>query len=240
METTNVTEKKTFTTMDKSMLLSAARTVVRNCCLKKDKYVKERDEITTNFEAALEKDIQERMAKMRADGASRLEKKLATLNAKIAEMDAAQKPWEAIIIEKTGHRLEDIFDYEVKTGEGKSHVAVTFKYPATIVPPVAEAPAEPEPECPSHEDTDREADVDEDMPGEFTEVPEEKEPEYDSAGFSTEDGLTEGEPAELAEAVNAPAPSESDEHVFGSDFDADVEAAESEENPFDEDSLFLG
>lgn len=239
METTNVTEKKTFTTMDKSMLLSAARTVVRNCCLKKDKYVKERDEITTNFEAALEKDIQERMAKMRADGAARLEKKLATLNAKIAEMDAAQKPWEAIIIEKTGFRLEDIFNYEVKTGEGKSHVAVTFKYPTTIVPPVAETPAEPEPECPTHEDAEREADIDEDMPGEFTEVPEEKEPEYDSAGFSTEDGLAEGEPAELSELIEAPA-QESEEHEFGNDFDADAEAAASEENPFDEDSLFLG
>jgi len=243
------TEKKTFTTTQRSMLLASARNLIRNLVLKKDKHVKERNKIRDNFEAALEADIQKRIVKMREDGKVRLEKRLAKLNKTISDMDEVQKSWEKPIIDMTGFRMEDMFDYEMKSGDdGSNRLVVSFKYPETVIPPVSEL----EPECPCHEDAEHDIDIDEDMSCENTAVSDyeesaqpvdESEPEYDSAGFSAEDGLQEGEPAELAETIAEEEQSfelkDSDviDHEFGNDFDEDVkvDAADESDDPF-----FLG
>lgn len=250
MENNIATEnKKAFTSVDKSLLLNAGRTIGRTFWLKKDKYTQEINKIEKDFAAAQDEELQKMIEEFRKKSEAKLEKKLAALKGKVAAIDAEQALWEKIIIEKTGYRAEEIFDFEITTSEtGKKSVKASFKYPEVIPPVEIEHDGTHyamsadgdiiEPECPTHEfgsdfDEDREADVDEDMPGEFTELPmpeepavtdeddtpwedeavaaqtspvDEQEPEYDSAGFSTEDGLQEGEPAELAEKVNNPEP----------------------------------
>lgn len=139
-----------------------------------------------------------------------IQRKIDELKQEIAGIDASQKKWEGPIMDLLhGHRIEDVVEYKQElTASGKYSTKVVFRYPDTILPPENAT----EPECPSHEDAhDREVDIDTDMPGHWEKLPEaatteEKEPEYDSAGFSSEDGLQEGEPAELAEAVNSEDP----------------------------------
>lgn len=250
MENNNSTEnKKAFTSIDKSLLLNAGRTIGRTFWLKKDRYTQDINKIEKDFTAAQDEELEKMIEEFRKKSAVKLEKKLAVLKGKVAAIDAEQALWEKIIIEKTGYRAEEIFDFEITTSDtGKKSVKASFKYP-DIIPPV-EIEHEGthylldsdgdviEPECPTHKfgndfDEDREADVDEDMPGEFTELPMPEEPavtteddtpwndeaiaaqtspvdepEYDSAGFSTEDGLQEGEPAELAELVDNPEPTD--------------------------------
>lgn len=156
-----------------------------------------------------------------------LEKKIKELKQEMLAVDEQQKRWEAPIMDLLGgHRLEEVVEYKKELQpSGKYATKITLRYPETVLPPVAE-----EPECPNHDncgsdfDIDkeavlaREADIDEDMPGNWEKVPEaaaeQKEPEYDSAGFSTEDGLQEGEPAELTEQVNAEAESIPEDDPF--------------------------
>lgn len=245
MENNIATEnKKAFTAVDKSLLLNAGRTIGRTFWLKKDKYTQDINKIERDFAAAQDEELEKMIEEFRKKSAVKLEKKLAALKGKVAAIDAEQALWEKIIIEKTGHRAEEIFDFEITTSDtGKRSVKASFKYPSVIPPVEIEHDGVHhlmsadgdiiEPECPTHEfgsdfDKDREADVDEDMPGEFAELPlpeepaatdeddtpwedeavaaqtspTDNEPEYDSAGFNTEDGLAEGEPAELAEKVN--------------------------------------
>lgn len=143
-----------------------------------------------------------------------IQRKIDELKQEIAGIDATQKKWEGPIMDLLhGHRIEDVVEYKQElTASGKYSTKVVFRYPETILPPEPDsATAEAVQHEAVHED--REIDIDEDMPGHFEPLPEaatteEKEPEYDSAGFSSEDGLKEGEPAELAEAVN-------DEDPFG-------------------------
>jgi hypothetical protein len=132
-----------------------------------------------------------------------LQKKIDELKKEMLAVDEQQKRWEAPIMDLLGgHRLEEVVEYKKELQpSGKYATKISLRYPETVLPPVAA-----EPECPTHEfgndfDEDRDADVDEDMPGEFAEAPAEQEPEQDSAGFSTEDGLQEGEPAKLAEKI---------------------------------------
>lgn len=142
-----------------------------------------------------------------------IQRKIHELEQEIAGIDATQKKWEGPIMDLLhGHRIEDVVEYKQElTASGKYSTKVVFRYPDTILPMENTA----EPECPNHETAhdDRDADINTDIPGHFEELPEnatteEKEPEYDSAGFSSEDGLAEGESAELAEVVN-------DEDPFG-------------------------
>lgn len=137
-----------------------------------------------------------------------LEKKIKELKKEMLAVDEQQKRWEAPIMDLLGgHRLGEVVEYKKELQpSGKYATKISLRYPETVLPPVVT-----EPECPTHEfgndfDEDRSADVDEDMQGEFAKVPAEHEPEQDSAGFSTKDGLQEGEPAELAEKVNNPNP----------------------------------
>jgi len=127
-----------------------------------------------------------------------IQRKIDELKQEIAGSDATQKKWEGPIMDLLrGHRIEDVVEYKQElTASGKYSTKVVFRYPDTILPPENVA----EPECPSHETAHDEPEPD----------TEEKEPEYDSAGFSTEDGLAEGEPAEPAEVVN-------DDDPFGLD-----------------------
>lgn len=242
--------KNTFTTIEKNLLLNAGRTIGKTFWLKKARYTDEITKIENDFSAAQDEELQKMIAEFRAKSEARLEKKLASLKGKVAAIDAEQALWENIIIEKTGHRAEEIFDFEITTSDtGKKSVKASFKYP-DVLPPAGTA----EPECPNHEDEDRDADIDEDMDGEFTELPMpeepaviaeddtpwddnavaaqtspiDDEPEYDSAGFSTEDGLQEGEPAKLAEQIAAEEIADISAIMpeAGNDFDADREAAE--------------
>lgn len=131
-----------------------------------------------------------------------LEKKINELRQEMLAIDEQQKRWEAPIMELLGgHRLEEVVEYKKELqASGKYATKINLRYPETVLPPV-----DAEPECPAHDEADREVDIDEDMPGHWEKLPEatteQEEPEYDSAGFSTEDGLQEGEPAELAEQV---------------------------------------
>ena len=192
--------KKVFTTVDKSLLLNAGRTIARTFWLPKAKYTEERDKIVNKFEETLNQEIEKMIAEYREKGAKKLEKRLEKLNSKIAEIDKKSAAWEAIIMRDTGHRSEDIFDFEVTTSEtGIKSVKATFKYP-DVLPPADTV----EPECPTHEfgsdfdedkevlaaDDEREADVDEDMPGEFTELPTPEVP-VDELPFDEEPAVTE-------------------------------------------------
>lgn len=143
-----------------------------------------------------------------------LQRKIDELKKEIAGIDATQQKWEGPIMDLLrGHRIEEVIEYKQElTSNGKYSTKCVFRYPDTILPPESTS----EPECPSHEaaHTDLDVDIDTDMPGHFEEVPEadtteESVPEQDSAGFSTEDGLQEGEPAELADPV-APGPADED------------------------------
>ena len=240
MENTTI-EDKQFSRTEKTMLLASARNLVRNFGLKKDKLIAERNKIKDNFNEALEEEIKKRINEMRKRGALRLEKRLEKLNVQIQEIDDVQKQWEKPIIDATGHRMEEIFGYEMAPGEGgKNRLNVYFKYPETVLPP------DVEPECPNHEDADDSAEIwdDEAVAAQTSEpkeepqavdelptakVPESEIPEYDSAGFSTEDGLAEGEPAELADKINDEHADEAFEHK-----QADEEAEELAESQWAE------
>lgn len=248
-----VIEKKKFSNMEKSMLLASARNLIRNFTLKKDKYVKERDMIRDNFETALQETINKKIAEMKKRGAAQLEKRLEKLNEKIEEMDKQQQNWERPIIDATGMRMESIFGYEIKNDSGKNTLNVFFKYPETVVP---EDFYNFEPECPTHAGSDFDLDAGNVEQGEpWTDEAvaaqtsaTEEEPEYDSAGFSTEDGLQEGEPAELAEVVNQiPEPTDEERELLEQQWeeekaeaeDSDAEETAEESEDLDDDPFFL-
>lgn len=123
-----------------------------------------------------------------------LQKKINDLRAEISAIDEQQRRWEAPIMDLLqGHRIEEVVEYKRElTAAGKYTTKVSLRYPETVLPPETF-----EPECPSH------AGADFDIDKESVAEPQETVPEYDSAGFSTEDGLTEGEPEELAAQVEA-------------------------------------
>lgn len=134
-----------------------------------------------------------------------LQKKINDLRAEISAIDEQQRRWEAPIMDLLqGHRIEEVVEYKRElTAAGKYTTKVSLRYPETVLPPETF-----EPECPSHAGAD--FDIDKEPAAESQETV----PEYDSAGFSTEDGLTEGEPAELAEQVNAEAESIPEDDPF--------------------------
>lgn len=217
METINSTantEIKKLTGLQKNSILNTAKTLYR--------------EVYRRCNA-----LEERISKARTEAELALEKKTAKLREELEELRSSKEDYISRKVEEllNGYDIDDIVTYEIKESEtGKKSLFVNFKYPDTIYPVAVE--------------TEREADIDEDMPGEYAELPmpeeqpevtaddvpfSDDEPEYDGAGFSTEDGLAEGEPAELAEKFEMPfekADSEAIDHQFGSDFDADVETAE--------------
>lgn len=240
--------------MEKTMLLASARNLVRNFILKKDKYVAERDEIKNNFDKALEETIKKKIAEMRKKGAAQLEKRLERLNKQIEDMDKAQRGWEQPIIDATGRRAEDIFGYEMQSStDGKNRLNVFFRYPDTVIPPTSE------PECPTHDEAENcEVWDDEAVAAQTSEpkdeykfeelptaeVPEPEIPEYDSAGFSTEDGLQEGEPAELEANILEPTDVERElleqQWEEEEDEDEDIDETDDEPEDSDDDPFFLG
>lgn len=150
-----IATKKVFTTVDKSLLLNAGRTIARTFWLPKAKYTEERDKIVNKFEETLNQEIEKMIAEYREKGAKKLEKRLEKLNGKIAEIDKKSSAWEAIIMRDTGHRSEDIFDFEVTTSEtGIKSVKATFKYPDVLPPADMDTAAAAEPECPVPDEED--------------------------------------------------------------------------------------
>jgi hypothetical protein len=125
-----------------------------------------------------------------------LEKKINELRQEMLAIDEQQKRWEAPIMELLGgHRLEEVVEYKKELqASGKYATKINLRYPETVLPPV-----DAEPECPNA-GSDFDIDAGHVVPEATT---EQEEPENDSAGFNTEDGLQEGEPAELAEQVEA-------------------------------------
>jgi hypothetical protein len=223
-----------FTALQKNLILSTARTIFKDFVGKKQK-------------------LNERREKIIADNKVVLDKKLAVVDTELEVIDGMQKKFESNIIELLGgYRLEDVVNFEPVTSEsGRTTMKCTFKYPDTILPPTdeteegvhadcAESAPQAENEFQSIENPveERKADIDEDMAGEFVPTPEENEPEYDGAGFSTEDGLQEGEPAELAEQVNEPDPDEIEDMWNQIDGSADAQANQVDVAESDDDDPF--
>lgn len=223
-----------FTALQKNLILSTARTIFKDFVGKKQK-------------------LNERREKIIADNKIALDKKLAGVDTELQVIDGMQKKFEGNIIELLGgYRLEDVVNFEPVTSEsGRTTMKVSFKYPETILPPTDEAKDEDvhadcaEPELTAENEfqpienpvEEREADIDEDMAGEFVPAPE-NEPEYDGAGFSTEDGLQEGEPAELAEQVNEPDLDEIEDMWNQTDGSADAQAVQVDVAESDDDDPF--
>ena len=171
-----MSENKTFTRFEKSQIMNTAK-VLKNFIAKK----------------------------------ATLQKKISELNEEIAAIDESQRRWEGPIMDLLqGHRIEDVIEYQRELqASGKYSTKIVFRYPDSILPPEEKledetysAPSRPG--AGSDYDIDREPDIDTDMPGHWEKLPsEESVPEYDSAGFG-QDGLQEGEPAELAEKVENP------------------------------------
>ena len=145
-----------------------------------------------------------------------LEKKINELRKEMLAIDEQQKRWEAPIMDLLGgHRLEEVVEYKRELqSNGKYATKIALRYPDSVLPPVTD-----EPECPVHE---------EDTHADTTEFPAQEEPaaaaqtdptepDYDSAGFSTEDGLQEGESPELMEQAAADSDSTSEEDPFSFD-----------------------
>lgn len=219
MEKNIATEnKKVFTSIDKNLLLNAGRTIGRTFWLKKDKYTQEINKIETDFTAAQDEELQKMIEEFRTKSAAKLEKKLAALKGKVAAIDAEQALWEKIIIEKTGYRAEEIFDFEITTSEtGKRSVKASFKYPEVIPPVEIEHEGVHyalntdgdviEPECPTHEfgsdfDKDKEVLADEEREAMEQQWAEEK---------AQADQMIEAFAGETDAAINAVANPEGDD-----------------------------
>lgn len=191
--------KKTFTTVDKSLLLNAGRTIARTFWLPKAKYTEERDKIVNKFEETLNQEIEKMIAEYREKGAKKLEKRLEKLNGKIAEIDKKSAAWEAIIMRDTGHRSEDIFDFEVTTSEtGIKSVKATFKYPDVLPPADMDTAAAAEPECPvpdeEEDDTAEPEDTTIGAPAPVTEeAPADELPFDEEPAVAEEDGVWDDE-----------------------------------------------
>lgn len=252
METTNQTVTNKLSALDKTYLLTQGRFIARNFWRKKSKYINERDAIKNDFEAALDKELKKLIADFREKGKARLEKKLAVLNKKIEEINAAQASIEKIIVDKTGYGADDIFDYEIVDSGSSKNVKVTFKYP-DVIPPVEiehdgvhhlmdadgdviepEDAWDDEAVAAQTSPTEEPEEAPEELPmpeepvaADEDDTPFDDEPEYDSAGFSTEDGLAEGEPAELAEQVNnIPEPTDEERELLEQQWQEEKEARE--------------
>jgi len=215
-----------FTALQKNLILSTARTIFKDFVGKKQK-------------------LNERREKIIADNKVVLDKKLAVVDTELEVIDGMQKKFEGNIIELLGgYRLEDVVNFEPVTSEsGRTTMKCTFKYPDTILPPTDETEedvhadcAEPAPQA--ENEFQPVADIDEDMQGEHVPTPEESEPEYDGAGFNTEDGLQEGELAELAEQVNEPDLDEIEDMWNQIDGSADAQAEPAAVTDSDDDDPF--
>lgn len=181
-----------FTSLQKQLILSTARTIFGDFIKKKNVLKARREKIVADAKAALDK-------------------KLESVDADLMVIEESQKGFEANMIQMLGgHRLEDVVNFEPVTSEsGRTSLKVSFKYPDTILPPCTDEIAEDEstsskePEMQAENEfkpvenptEDRKADIDEDMTGEYVPTPEDAE--------AVEAAVTEPEAAWEDEAVAA-------------------------------------